>query len=178
MSWRQSFSHCLVLPLPKPSGRLQSFRVGQVGCRQSLEIFEHFDPWVFPTLSVIEFFSDGFISSSHDFFKVVFLLRFFLLNLKRVIGVDEPDCFVLPKVTSCFLHVSVSIDFVDRTKILSLDFMDDVRTVAFVPVFLFEEAELPGLAKLHRTRPTSLRLLLRFQLSSPLEDIGPFSFAS
>ena len=43
------------------------------------------------------------------------------------------------------------IDFVDRPQILSADLVYDVRTIGVIPVLLvLEEAELPGLAELHK----------------------------
>ena len=52
--------------------------------------------------------------------------------------------------------------------------MDDIGAIGLISLFAcFKESELSGLTKLDYICVTYLRLLLRFQVSNPLDESGP-----
>jgi hypothetical protein len=91
------------------------------------------------------------------------------------VRLDVGEGLVLSEGADGVLHVVVTggVYLIDGPEVLRPDFVDDVWAVGFVPLLLLEKAQLPGLAELRYTYRTSLRLLLRFQLSSPREERGP-----
>jgi hypothetical protein len=97
------------------------------------------------------------------------------VSLRQRRGRDVGDGFVFPEVRESGVGGVVGgVDLVDGPEVLGADLVDDVGTVG-VGAFLagLEEAAPPGLAALRRGGSTSLRLLLRFQLSRPREERGP-----
>ena len=62
------------------------------------------------------------------------------------------ECLVLAEACKCFFQVrismSMSINLINRSNILSPNLMYNVRTIRFISIFLFEEAKLPSLTKL------------------------------
>ena len=152
------------------------FRVCQESRRYGFKMFKQLYFWVFSAWPLIKILGDSFVSSSDDSFERTsfsYTLSLVILKGGRLYVVDSA---ILLKIRQGFLELisfSRSVDFIDRPEILSAHFVNDVRAVRLSPfLLLFEETELSGFTELSRLQITSLRLLLRFQLSSPLEDKG------
>ena len=78
-------------------------------------------------------------------------------------------------VPLCLSVSHSSIYFVRCLDILGAHFMDHIGAVRLCPFFLaLEKAKLSRLSKLYQNEGTYLRLRLRFQLSIPRLERGPF----
>ena len=122
--------------------------VGQVAGGQSLKIFEHLNSRVFSSLPLIKFLGDSFIPLIHNSLEVtpisVMLLLIFKSNRLNI-----ANCIIFPKSSDCIFHgvISIGIDFIDRSNILSSNFMDNVRAIRFISFFLLKKTQLSSLTK-------------------------------
>ena len=85
------------------------------------------------------------------------------------------DGLIFAEVGEGVLHWLGAVDLVDMLDVLRAHLVDDVGTVGLVAVvmaFGVEEGEVARLAELGGERVTSLRLLLRCQLSRPRLERG------
>jgi hypothetical protein len=82
---------------------------------------------------------------------------------------------VFMKIGKRLLHILGSVYLIDIFDVLRAHLVDDVGTVGLISVVMslvLEKTELTCFTKLSRGFLTYLRLLLRFQLSSPRLESG------
>lgn len=159
----------LILPeCPWLQLRVILMPIQEVG-RQRLKIFLQFYPWIPP--GMIHLLSIGLLLFLDDLFKhgrrVGF--NFFLFED------DMVERFIFTEVGDGVPDIPHAVDLVDGSDVLRGYFVDGVGTVRLIPFvmsLLLVETKLTRLAELIRLRVTSLRLLLRVQLSSPRLERG------
>ena len=106
------------------------------------------------------------------------LFLFSLLSRWQVL-----ECLIFPKRRESFFESvssTTTIYFIDAFNILSTYFMDNIGTVRSVfryTMLALKKAKLSSFAELNGCMSTCFRLLLRCQLSYPLEERGPFAYA-
>ena len=122
--------------------------VGQVVGGQGLKIFEHLNSRVLSGLPLVKFLSDSFISLVHNSLEVtpISVMLFLILKSNRL---NIANRIIFPKSSDSIFHgvISIGIDFIDRSDILSSNFMDNVGAIRFIPFFLLEKTQLSSLTK-------------------------------
>ena len=142
--------------------------------RQRLKILLQFYPRIPP--GMIHLLSIGLVLFLNDLFKHGRRVWFYLFLFED----DMVKRFIFAEVGDGVPDIPNTVDLVDGSDVLGSHFMDGVGTVGLIPFvmsLLLVEAKLTCLAELIRIMLTSLRLLLRVQLSKPRLESGSLILA-
>lgn len=137
--------------------------------RQCLKILLQFYPRIPP--GMIHLLSIGLILFFDDLFKHGRRVGFYFFLFED----DMVERFIFAEVGDGVPDIPNTVDLVDGSDVLGCNFVDGVGTVGLIPFvmsLLLVEAKLTRLAELIRIMRTSLRLLLRVQLSKPRLESG------